>query len=277
MGPECFAQLDAMGLAYIPVWKTYSECRSIFIRTQCHQGIRIKRVPNDHQQLLSFCECAKNRGIKLDYFGESAGVLCHKFMQRLLVCPRHVLDAATCNQLQMRQHNRCNLCGDLLKRYEVHHKQAISHGGSDSLNNLSLLCPQCHASETEKQESAGNRSCILLESRLSPSLYKTFVETPTPRQIVWGDNERQARVCMEDVSCMDVVGCRLNAFMERLRPFPIGCPMDELEPIGDRHLSDFEWLWVDVYGDVEEVGKALPIYICSITGRTCTPWKPCSI
>ena len=88
MGSEFFATLDAMGLAYTPVWKTYSECRSVFIRTQGHQGIRIKRVPHDHQQLLAFCECAKKRGIKLDYFGESAGVLCHKFMQRLLVVPK---------------------------------------------------------------------------------------------------------------------------------------------------------------------------------------------
>ena len=89
---------------------------------------------------------------------------------------------------------------------------------------------------------------MLLESRLSPSLYKTFIETLAPRQIVWGDNERQARVCMEDVSCMGIVGCRLNTFMERLRPIPTGCPVDELEPIGDRALTDLEWFWVDVYG-----------------------------
>ena len=59
MGAEFFATLDAMGLAYTPVWKTYSECRSVFIKTQGHQGIRIKRVPHDHQQLLNFCESAQ--------------------------------------------------------------------------------------------------------------------------------------------------------------------------------------------------------------------------
>ena len=111
-------------------------------------------------------------------------------MQRLLVCPRHVLDSAIYDKLQIRQHNRCDVCGDALKRYEVHHRQAIAKGGTDDLDNLSLLCSQCHASETERQESAGNRSCILLESRLSPSLYKVFAETPAPRQIVWGDSER---------------------------------------------------------------------------------------
>ena len=57
---------------------------------------------------------------------------------------------------------------------------------------------------------------------------------------------------MEDVSCMGVVGCRLNACMERLRPIPIGCPVDELEPLGNRALTDFEWLWVDVYEQFED-------------------------
>ena len=47
MSSEFFATLDAMGLTYIPVWKTYSECRSVFIRTNGHQGIRIKRAPHD--------------------------------------------------------------------------------------------------------------------------------------------------------------------------------------------------------------------------------------
>ena len=46
MGPDFFAQLDAMFLSYTPVWKTFSECRSVFIRTQGGQGIRIKRVPH---------------------------------------------------------------------------------------------------------------------------------------------------------------------------------------------------------------------------------------
>ena len=57
---------------------------------------------------------------------------------------------------------------------------------------------------------------------------------------------------------MDVVGCRLNAFMERLRPIPIGCPVDELEPVGNRALGDFEWLWVDVYGEFDGGWQGCP-------------------
>ena len=60
----------------------------------------------------------------------------------------HVLDYETCIKLQKRQGNRCDLCGDLLKRYEVHHRQAIAQGGTGALDIMSLLSPRRHASET---------------------------------------------------------------------------------------------------------------------------------
>ena len=113
----------------------------------------------------------------------------------------------------------------------------------------------------------------MLESRLSPSLYKTFSETPAPRHIVRGDNERQARVSMEDANCMDVVGCRLNAFMERLRPIPIGCPVDELEPVGNRALTGVEWLWANVYGQKEEGWQDAPQVHRLYDGPQFHPWK----
>ena len=39
----------------------------------------------------------------------------------------------------------------------------------------------------------------------------------------------------------------MSCFMERTRPLPIGCPLDRLEPVKDRDLRDFEWLWVDAF------------------------------
>merc|ERR1711983_643566 len=109
----------------------------------------------------------------------------------------------------------------------------------------------CHATETERQEQAGNRSSVYLESHLSPVMYSMFAETPCPRHIIWGDNERQAEAKQrgtEDVTCLHVVGCRLNCFMERTRPLPIGCPLDKLVPVtGD--LTEYEWLWVDAFAE----------------------------
>ena len=107
------------------------------------------------------------------------------------------------------------------------------------------------------------------------NFYKSLSGTPTLRQIVWGDNERQATVSIEDVSCTGVAGCRLNACMQRRRPVPIGCPVDELEPVGTRHLVDFEWFWVDVYGQNEDGWQGAPELRRLYDGPHLYPWRPC--
>ena len=85
--------------------------------------------------------------------------------------------------------------------------------------------------------------------------------TPKPRQTVWGDAKAQEWVSradiMEPVQCLDVCGCHSNVFMERTRPLPSGCPLDDVEPVFDddghytRPLTDFEWLRVAVYEEFD--------------------------
>ena len=53
------------------------------------------------------------------------------------------------------------------------------------------------------------------------------------------------------VKCLDIVGCRSNFFIERTRDIPVGCPLDQFEPVfkkdGTYDLNRFEWIFVDVY------------------------------
>ena len=99
-----------------------------------------------------------------------------------------------------------------------------------------------------------------LESLLSPRMYRHFADLPLPRQLHWGDQEKQTNQYNNLIKCLDTVGCRSNFFIERTRPIPIGCPLDELEAVFDdngqyrRHLEDFEWLWVDVFEQDSEEG-----------------------
>ena len=72
-----------------------------------------------------------------------------------------------------------------MKVFEKHHRQPVAEGGSNLPENIVLLCPACHAHETEKQEQAGCKSAVWLESRFSPRMMQVFNTTPKPRQIVW--------------------------------------------------------------------------------------------
>ena len=54
-----------------------------------------------------------------------------------------------------RQNNQCNGCGDLLEcTREVDHRNPLWRGGSNSLNNLQALCPNCHARKSRVEQQA---------------------------------------------------------------------------------------------------------------------------
>ena len=115
-------------------------------------------------------------------------------MQMLIRRRRGTIDDKTKASLMQRQENRCDACGDLLKKCEKHHRKPVVAGGTDDIDNLALLCPYCHATETEKQEQAHfGSSSVYLESRLSPQMHTVFTTLPLPKQIHWGAKRDRRR------------------------------------------------------------------------------------
>ena len=152
------------------------------------------------------------------------------------------------------------------------------------LDNIALLCPPCHAQETERQEQAGAKSAAWLVSRFSSNMMQLFRTTPRPRRFVWGDSTAQEWLRSADgltlVQCLDVTGCGSNVLMERQRPLPIGCPLDDVKPVVEdgyctRPLQDFEWLWVDLYEQVDGMLGSRMCLSCTdaMTAHTCTHWR----
>ena len=78
-----------------------------------------------------------------------------------------------------------------------------------------MVCPTCHAEETEPQELKGHKAPQYFESQLSTDMMKMFQTTPRPRQLSWGDTAARASVMAQDdfapITCLDVRGCRKNA------------------------------------------------------------------
>lgn len=63
---------------------------------------------------------------------------------------RHILDAVVRRTVETRDHGECQACGygrgvaDFMGVFNVHHIVAVQYGGSDSQENLILLCQNCH-------------------------------------------------------------------------------------------------------------------------------------
>ena len=198
--------------------------------------IRVRRVPEQHLELRAFCQRVQDElRLKLYYRGESCAVVGHKFVHEMLVRKREAICDSEKKALMDRQQQRCARCRDLLSRWEVHHDPPVADGGGEANSGICLLCPTCHAEQTERQELKGNQqSPQYFESQLNPEMMAMFEAIPRPKQLCWGDAAARARALAQDdltpINCMDVRGCRKNALLTR-KWLPVGCPMDTLLPV----------------------------------------------
>lgn len=55
------------------------------------------------------------------------------------------VDAVKRNQVMKRDSNTCVWCGKFNGRKQVHHVVPVSQGGTDAMENLALLCRECHS------------------------------------------------------------------------------------------------------------------------------------
>ena len=191
--------------------------------------------------------------------------LMHKVINELLVKKRNYASVEDVVKLLERQKDKCNCCGDVLtKRREVDHILPLAEGGSNELDNLQLLCLECHSTKTEHEEhSSGSTRFHTLESQLSPHLVEVFHKSPKPMQFTgsWRPLPKSCDVC----KCLDVAGCRSNAILEYEYGLPIFSPLDHVERIMDddgcmiKDLKSFAMIWVhcpDVDLDNRKQAKA---------------------
>ena len=214
-----FRSLEQHGdMSFTPMWSSIDHCSGVSIPLGKKKRLRIRRVPDNCHLFAAFAEqVQKSYGLRFEYEGESVGVLGSRFIQEVMLKRRQ--NVGDCAEQLAAQKSKCNRCGDTLGKFEKNHIVALSEGGSNEASNIELLCCPCHADVTEKQELAGNRGGVWLESRLSPTMLKLFQTTPMPRQEVWGHASAIFASQEEEsqVRCLDICGCRSNVLRERTR------------------------------------------------------------
>ena len=198
------------------------------------------------------------------------------------MCPRRTLPLDACAKHNDCQVKRCVVCRELRKRYAMNHGQAIALGGTGDLGNLTLLSPfphthrlhthtppppQRHTSETEKPEPAGNRSCILLESRLPPVSARPSWRRRRPGGSCWATTSTR-RWCQWAMSVARVSWVSSQRRHGAIAPDPIGCLVDELGFVGNRLLAGGS----TSPNTTMAVGRAKPSCAGSMADRACTHW-----
>ena len=251
--------LKAHWFPFVPHYASPGHMNSIdvpFCDGKARKTIRIKRIPDNHEELRQFCENVRARlRLNLWYKGESAGLLGHNFLREFLIRKRTSVSKAQKTQLLAKQRDRCAKCCDAiaLGKAEAHHDPPVAEGGGGT--DIVLLCRSCHAEETEKQELKALGSPQYFESQLSPDMLEAFQTLPKPRQLHYGDPKTKAEAMAaydtQMLGCLDVCGCRSNALLSR-EWLPVGTPLDAFRPVFAENgeldffpLNEYAWLWVE--------------------------------
>ena len=199
----------------------------------------------------------KHTGRPLVYRGESLASFANKaFLELTRPPPRRPLADEQYHRLWEEQGSACNLCGASGNetKWDVDHKDPRFLGGGDDLDNLQILCPDCHASKTSLESLSYVEDEHPLLSRFSLETYDAFVNSPKLPQLVANLHKRE-----DAAVSIDVIRCRYNAFVEQdAWDLPIFAPTDEMKPTVPGELGDYQWIDIGPLGSKRSPRTVLP-------------------
>jgi hypothetical protein len=195
---------------------------------------------------------------KVTYKGESLATFSNLVLAELLRPPRSrkQLSDGQYESLWAARGRQCNGCDcKNTTTMNVDHVAPRFVGGGDDLENLQIICANCHAQKTTIEALSFVEDESPLLSRFSLETYKAFVEAPKPPQHVANMHERPAGGIG-----VDVIRCRYNAFVEANRELPVFAPTDVILPRTTQELADYQWIDMGEPGPHKSPASVLPYF-----------------
>ena len=231
--------------------------KALRIPTENRTTAVVHRWPPEGALCEAFAaEVQRRTGRQVPYKGESLASFANLVFTELLKPPqrRRQLGEELYNKLWRQQGRACNLCGcNKGAKLSVDHIAPRFVGGGDELENLQIICANCHANKTSVEALSFVEDEHPLLSRFSLETYKAFVESPKPPQLVANMREREAGGIG-----IDVIRCRFNAFVETSHELPIFAPTDEVNDAVRGTLGDYNWIDIGALGPHRSPATALP-------------------
>lgn len=208
------------------------------------EEVVVHRWPREGNVCEAFAdELYRRTKRKVPYKGESLASFANVVLTELLKPPSHrkQLGEEAYNVLWCRQNRRCKTCGAKSATMNVDHIAPRFVGGGDELDNLQIICSNCHAQKTAVEALSFVEDEHPLLSRFSLETHKVFVESPKPPQLVADFRVRQGGGIG-----IDVIRCRFNALVETGRELPIFAPTDEFVLTTPGTLGDYHWVHISL-------------------------------
>ena len=211
-------------------------------------SIVVKSVAADAAELRAWAQ-----KLRMQYGGQSLGSLAVGVLDTLLRRrTRQQLSPEAKCKVQQRQGHKCAACDEEVLEPEFDHTVPLCKGGKDDLENIQMLCKQCHAL---KSRAEGRAPLGYLKSRFNRDVYDKYLMSPKPPCMNFKDPGLEeyptTKALITAHMAVDVIGSRYNALYQATE-LPVFTPLDDIEPITpDKPLPDL------VYVDKPFVGANL--------------------
>ena len=247
--PGCYdtEDLHACRLAFLDDNISPSVCYSngelVSLHVQLYKQ-HIYKTPRLALSLLRWSEELAHAGFDVPYRGENVAGYTHQVILALIKNRRKKVSRAERFKILEEHNHRCAQCGDLGNEFnntlELDHPCPLRAGG-DNQQPLIPLCSNCHSHKsyleclTPFQENP-------LASVCEHSVYKSFHESPKPKQAVQQLHDPDSRATIE----IDTVRCRRSALEHNQHPLPIFSPLDQVHQLDSCTLGDYCFVDKDV-------------------------------
>lgn len=228
----------------------------IFVNGAGDARIRVRQVSEDAQTLQRAAQFLRESHYNVEYHGEGMPSFIDACVDSILIKDRRYLTREQERECRAAHDGACARCGSR-ERLQYDHVVPLSQGGTNELSNFQMLCRECHVLKTQGERAPRPH---LLQSQFGLATLDLFLSTPKPKQQSgsWWSETLEAHGLPQpsddqQYPCIDVVGCRRNALLQRPprrhlgrqepRHLPTFAPCDALEDVvGSWHDYDFVWL-----------------------------------
>lgn len=228
------AELLQSGLNPKVLMKDEARIRSLILNLRKKKGTMvIHAMPEDFIQIEAWL---KRLDIGLPYRGEGLPSVSLKVLQTLIKKSRERvwLTGEEKAKLLEEYNYRCAQCGS---RGELEWDHVARLSDSHGEQEFQPLCVECHREKTTHE--ARMYDDDQLASHFELEVWKQYVESERPPALVARLREVNGISGME---IADVIRCRRSALLYNAHPFPVFCPLDDIQRRVEPTLGDINFV-----------------------------------
>ena len=207
--------------------------------TQFHDSINdviITTDPNDtrlvnYEVVKQICDEQQ-----IPFTNQPLTAVVKQMRNKFMTTPRIKFDKEFRKQIFEDQNKCCQMCNEALKMstFEIDHITALANGGTNGIDNLQILCKECHYTKTKDEAEEGWVKNSDTESSFNSETAKVY-ESDLAR--VWAFVEQYQPTHSEDLKLFgfDINKCRKNQMYYNKYNYPQFTVMDKVEEYKGDH------------------------------------------